>query len=52
MRGLQREGWPPVGPGSLVTTGTLTAAFPIAPGQRWTTELSGLPLPNLDVMFE
>lgn len=52
MRGLQREGWPPVGPGSLVTTGTLTAAFPIAPGQRWTTELSSLPLPNLDVMFE
>ena len=37
---------PPLGAGEIVTTGTLTRAFPIAPGEVWTTALSGLDLPG------
>ena len=35
----------------LVTTGTLTAAYPVRPGQTWKTELSGIDLPGLTVDF-
>lgn len=42
---------PPLQPGEIVTTGTLTDALPVAPGQRWTTELAGLDLPGMDVRF-
>lgn len=34
-------------PGDLVTTGTLTRAFPLAPGQTWTTEIDGLPIAGI-----
>jgi 2-oxo-3-hexenedioate decarboxylase len=37
----------PVGPGSVVTTGTLTRAFPVAPGERWATRVEGLPLEDI-----
>jgi len=37
---------PPLAAGEIVTTGTLTRAFPIAPGEVWTTQLSGLDLPG------
>lgn len=43
---------PPLHAGELVTTGTLTAAFPIAAGETWTTMLSGIPLVGLSVSFE
>jgi 2-oxo-3-hexenedioate decarboxylase len=36
-------------PGDLVTTGTITNAFPIARGERWTTRVEGAPLPGLDL---
>jgi 2-oxo-3-hexenedioate decarboxylase len=35
--------------GELVTTGTLTRAFPIAVGERWSTRIEGYPLPGLSV---
>lgn len=35
----------------LITTGTVTRAFPVAPGERWTSRLSGLPLAGMDVRF-
>jgi 2-oxo-3-hexenedioate decarboxylase len=35
-------GHPPLEAGELVTSGTLTAALAIEPGQRWTTRVSGL----------
>ena len=35
-------GHPPLEPGELVTSGTLTAALPVEPGQRWTTRITGL----------
>jgi 2-oxo-3-hexenedioate decarboxylase len=38
--------------GELVSSGTLTDAHPVEPGQTWRTELGGLPLPGLTVHFE
>jgi 2-oxo-3-hexenedioate decarboxylase len=37
--------------GEIVTTGTVTRAFPVAAGQTWTTEISGIPLDPLSVTF-
>lgn len=42
---------PPLRAGEIVTTGTLTDAMPVAPGERWTTDLIGLDLPGVDVRF-
>lgn len=42
---------PPLAAGEIVTTGTVTRAYPIAPGQTWSTELSGISLPGLRVTF-
>jgi 2-oxo-3-hexenedioate decarboxylase len=41
----------PLQPGEIITTGTLTAAFPVKPGERWTTTLHGIDLPGMDVTF-
>jgi 2-oxo-3-hexenedioate decarboxylase len=40
---------PPLRAGELVTTGTLTRAFPVAAGEKWSTELAGIDLPGLAV---
>ena len=37
--------------GELISTGTLTGAQPIAPGESWKVELEGLPLAGLDLHF-
>jgi 2-oxo-3-hexenedioate decarboxylase len=37
--------------GDIVTTGTVTRAFPVAPGERWSTKLEGIPLPSMDVVL-
>ena len=37
--------------GEIITTGTLTDAYPISPGQRWSTQLSGLELPTVEIAF-
>jgi 2-oxo-3-hexenedioate decarboxylase len=42
---------PPLAAGEIVTTGTLTRAFPIAPGETWRTALDGLPLDGISVRF-
>ena len=42
---------PPLAAGEIITTGTVTRAFPVAPGERWRTELQGLPLPGLAIRF-
>jgi 2-oxo-3-hexenedioate decarboxylase len=42
---------PPLAAGEIVTTGTLTRAFPVAAGETWTTELSGVPLDGIAVHF-
>jgi 2-oxo-3-hexenedioate decarboxylase len=52
VRGLAEwdVGWG-VKPGDLVTTGTITRAFPIRPGERWSTEVRGLPLDGIALSF-
>ena len=42
---------PPIAAGEIVTTGTLTRAFPVASGQRWSTEPSGIALEGIAVRF-
>ena len=42
---------PPLAAGEIVTTGTLTDAHPVAPGERWSTAFEGLPLAGLVVNF-
>ncbi len=37
--------------GEIVTTGTLTAALPVAPGETWTSTIAGLPVKPLSVTF-
>ena len=39
----------PLEVGEIITTGTLTDLMPLAPGQTWTTEFAGVPLPGLSV---
>ncbi len=41
----------PLRAGDIVTTGTVTRAFPISPGERWTTAVAGLDLPGMDLSF-
>ena len=38
---------PPLQAGEIITTGTVTRAFPVAPGERWETRLIGLPLDGI-----
>jgi 2-oxo-3-hexenedioate decarboxylase len=42
---------PPLAAGEIVTTGTVTRAFPVAPGETWRTELHGLALPAMSIRF-
>jgi 2-oxo-3-hexenedioate decarboxylase len=42
---------PPLGPGEIVTTGTVTDAHPVAPGEHWRTDLHGFALRNLEISF-
>ena len=41
----------PIGAGEIVTTGTVTRAFPVKPGETWATTVNGLPLDNLRIVF-
>lgn len=41
---LQQRGVPPLGPGELVSSGTLTDGQPIAAGETWTASAGGLDL--------
>lgn len=42
----------PLSAGEPISSGTLTDAPPVAPGETRSTEISGLPLPGLTVRFE
>ena len=41
----------PLAAGEIVTTGTLTAALPVRPGETWRTALEGIALPGLEIVF-
>jgi 2-oxo-3-hexenedioate decarboxylase len=42
---------PPLAAGEIVTTGTLTRAYPIKPGEIWSTRMSGIPIAGLTIRF-
>ena len=42
---------PPLAAGEIVTTGTLTRVPPVAPGETWTTALTGISLGGIGVRF-
>ena len=42
---------PPLAAGEIVSTGTLTDAHPVAPGETWSTAIEGLPINGLEVSF-
>ena len=42
---------PPLAAGEIVTTGTLTRAFPVKPGELWETRLSGVALEPISLGF-
>jgi 2-keto-4-pentenoate hydratase len=49
---LARQSWAaPLAAGEIISTGTLTDAHPVAPGEDWRTELIGLPLAGLRLRF-
>jgi 2-oxo-3-hexenedioate decarboxylase len=41
----------PLLPGDVITTGTVTRAFPVMAGECWTTRVTGIALPGMDVSF-
>ena len=47
----RQPGAPPLAAGEIVTTGVLTDAHPVSPGETWSTEITGLPLPGLRITF-
>lgn len=51
VRGLDSIGGQPLRAGDIVTTGTVTRAFPVAPGETWRSDIVGLPLSGLTVRF-
>lgn len=42
---------PPLAAGEIVTTGTLTRAFEVLPGEHWSSRITGLPVAGLEVRF-
>ena len=51
VRLLEKQGAAALEAGELVTTGTLTDAHPVAPGEKWSTRIHGLELPGLSIEF-
>ena len=43
--------FPPLAAGEIVTTGTVTDAWPVAPGETWTSDYGALGLPGLTLAF-
>ena len=42
---------PPLAAGEIVTTGTVTRAFPVAAGESWRTSVIGLPIDGIEIRF-
>lgn len=41
----------PLAAGEVITTGTLTAALPIRPGEKWRSDYAGIPVTGLELTF-
>ena len=50
LLGKQPEA-PRLAAGEIISTGTLTDAHPVAPGEAWSTEIRGLPLRGMAIRF-
>lgn len=48
---IAADGGPPLMPGEIVSTGTITDAFPVTAGESWSTELEGIGLEGARVRF-
>ena len=44
--------FPQLSAGEIISTGTLTDAAPVGPGETWSTEFSGIELSGMNVRFE
>jgi 2-oxo-3-hexenedioate decarboxylase len=51
VRGLDGVSGERLKPGDVVTTGTVTRAFPVKAGETWRSEIVGLPLRGLTIRF-
>jgi 2-oxo-3-hexenedioate decarboxylase len=51
VRGLAEMSGERLKAGDVVTTGTVTRAFPMKPGETWSSEVIGLPLDGLALRF-
>ena len=49
VEGFGSEAAERIKPGMIVTTGTVTRAFPVRPGERWTTAVDGLVVAEMDL---
>jgi 2-oxo-3-hexenedioate decarboxylase len=49
---LASQPWAALTAGEVVTTGVITDAHPVAIGETWSTEISGMPLAGLILAFE
>lgn len=47
----QQPQFEPLAAGEIITTGTLTAAMPIRPGETWSSQYQGLPVTGLSLTF-
>jgi 2-keto-4-pentenoate hydratase len=47
---VQKES-PPLEAGEIVSTGTLTDAHPVAPGERWSTDFHGFAVRGMEIEF-
>lgn len=43
---------PPLSPGEIISTGTLTLAMPVRAGETWTAKATGTPLEEITLRFE
>ena len=48
---LAKQDGRPLTAGEIVTTGVITDAHPVKPGETWSTHIAGLPLPGLTIEF-
>ena len=48
---LERRGAPPLGPGALISSGTLTESQPIHAGEQWSVEIDGLGIEPLHLVM-
>jgi 2-keto-4-pentenoate hydratase len=48
----RQPGATPLAAGEIISTGTITDAHPVRPGEHWSTRLAGLAITGLSVRFE